>query len=226
MPDFWSQRVSIVTGGYGSGKTEVAINLALQKHSFYQEEIFLVDLDIVNPYFRSRDKLDELARQGVRIIAPEGELRTADLPALPAEIGGALHDPLRHVVLDVGGDPAGATALGRYSHTLTAAGYDMLMVVNPKRPHTKDLKSLMELIDRIEKVSRLKITGLCNNGNMMQFTTIEHVLLAQELLLELSATTGIPLSLVSCVRDLVHEVEQRLDTAVLPLSLSMRPPWA
>jgi len=225
MPEYWSQRVSVITGGYGSGKTEVAINIALKKRAFYQEDIYLVDLDIVNPYFRSRDILDQLLEQGVKVIAPEGALRTADLPALPAEIGGVLQNKECHVVLDVGGDPAGAKALGRYSYSLTEAGYDMIMVVNPNRPHTSNVESIVELITRIETASRLKISNLCNNGNVMQYTTVADIEAAHALLLKVAEITQIPLSMTSCPKELAHEVAQLLATPVLPLSLSMRPPW-
>jgi hypothetical protein len=135
MPDLWSNRITIVTGGYGSGKTEVSINLALRKRQFYplEERVSLVDLDIVNPYFRSRDRASHLLEKGIYVIAPEGSMRTADLPALPAAIGGHIQDARQHMILDVGGDPAGATALGRYSSDITKAGYDMFLIINPKR---------------------------------------------------------------------------------------------
>ena len=228
MPKFWRHRVTIITGGYGSGKTEIAINLALAKSSSesHSKPIALVDLDIVNPYFRSRDKIVELANRGVHVIAPEGALRTADLPALPPSISGSILDETQHVIIDVGGDPAGATALGRFKYDLSNTPYDLYMVVNPNRPHTRTAGDVAELLRLIEQKSRLTVTGLCNNANVMEYTQAADLVKGQQLLSEVTAITGIDTVFTACVPELVDEVTRLLpDRPVLPLRLSMRPPW-
>lgn len=223
------RRVTIITGGYGSGKTEVAINLSLAKLAYPHPQdtsISLIDLDIVNPYFRSRDKIVELEGRGITVIAPAGELRTADLPALPASISGSLLDKRQQVIIDVGGDPAGATALGRFKHDLMHEPYALLFVVNPNRPHTRTPEDIVRLLRSIEEKSRLVVTALVNNANLMEFTTVEELTRGQEILDAVEAQTGIPTALVTCVPSLVEEVRAALPKyEVLPLLLTMRPPW-
>ena len=227
MSKFWQNRVTIITGGYGSGKTEIAINLALAKReSQSSSTVALVDLDIVNPYFRSRDKIVELEARGIHLIAPEGALRTADLPALPPSIRGSLLDEKQHVIIDVGGDPAGATALGQFKYDLEKTPYDLYLVVNPNRPHTRTPQDVVDLLHLIEQKSRLTVTGLCNNANVMEYTKAEDLLNGQQLLREVTAQTGIPTVFTSCVPKLVSEVTQMIpEYPILPLLLTMRPPW-
>ena len=225
--NLWRERITLVTGGYGSGKTEVSVGLAHLKRGAEdaQRTVALADMDIVNPYFRSRDQAIQLKEQGIELIAPEGQLRTADLPALPAGIAGAIKNAQVDLVVDVGGDPAGATALGRYSRDLQQSGYEMLMVINPYRPHTATKDEIVDLLRRIESVSRLKITGLVNNGNVMEFTEIKHVVQAHSIVSSVAEATGLPIRFVSCAAALLTEVRKAFDLPVLPLSLVMRPPW-
>lgn len=221
-------RVSVIVGGYGSGKTEVAINLSLHKRtkSDAVTPVELIDLDIVNPYFRSRDKLTELKARGVQVVAPAAWVRHADLPALPAAVSGSILRRENRVVIDVGGDPAGATALGRFSRDLALELHDVFMVVNPYRPHTRTAHEVLGLLNLIEQKSRLKITAFINNANVMQFTDLSHLERGQQLLDELRAQMGIPTAFVSCVPSLVPEVRAMWpQCVVLPLLLTMRPPW-
>ncbi|MBS3872843.1 MAG: hypothetical protein KGZ92_08565 [Firmicutes bacterium] len=227
MSRLWQHRVTIITGGYGSGKTEVAINLSLRKRQFYEADpISLVDLDIVNPYFRSRDKVELLERRGVDVVAPVGELRHADLPALPPSIGGLLSDTNKQVVLDVGGDPAGATVLGRYRDILSETPYDMFLVVNPHRPTTSTVPAVLELMQALEHKARLKITAFCNNTNLMGLTVPEDVVRGQDFLHELEVRTGLSTAFVSCKAEIAPRVSSLLPNhTILPLELHMLPPW-
>lgn len=228
MRSLWQNRVTIITGGYGSGKTEVSINLSLSKRRSYPQDtpISLVDLDIVNPYFRSRDKIVELESRGVTIVAPAGDLRTADLPALPPSIRGSLIDKRQQVIIDVGGDPAGATALGRFKPDLQNEPYDFMLVVNPNRPHTGTPGDIVRLLRLIEEKSRLVVTALVNNANLMEFTTVGELVKGQGILNAVEAQTGISTAFVSCVPELAEEVRAALPQhEILPLLLTMRPPW-
>jgi hypothetical protein len=225
--EYTQKRITIITGGYGSGKTEVAMALARHKRGLFAPDVkvSLVDLDIVNPYFRSRDKAEVLESEGIHLIAPEGALRQADLPALPPEIGGAILNPQEQLVIDVGGDPAGATALGRYSPDLTRQGYELLMVINPYRPHNRTPEELIELLRRIEAVSRLSVTGLVNNGNVMEYTGMAELLHGQTVAAKVSEICGLPIRFAASSAALLPEARQALAVPVLQLAVTMRPPW-
>ncbi len=225
--EFFASRITIITGGYGSGKTEVALALARMKRAAFAGDVgvSLVDLDIVNPYFRSRDKAGTLESEGIHLIAPEGALRQADLPALPAEIGGAILNPNEQLVIDVGGDPAGATALGRYSHDLTRQGYELLMVINPYRPHNDTPEALIELLQRIEAVSRLSVTGLVNNGNLMNYTTLDELRHGLSVSQKVSEACGLPVKFAATAAALLTQARNALAVPVLELAVTMRPPW-
>jgi len=229
MSSLASHRVSIVTGAYGSGKTEVAINLSFAKlqRAGSASLVSLIDLDIVNPYFRSRDHVEFLKERGIFVVAPQGELRHADLPALPASISGSLGDPEQQVVIDVGGDAAGATVLGRYHADIPKGTYDMILVVNPYRPYTSSASAVIELISAIEGKSRLKVTALCNNANQMGFTSPEDLLFGQEMLSEVENKTGLTTAFVSCQPQFAAKVSAMLPSVpILPIELYILPPWA
>ncbi len=160
------------------------------------------------------------------VVAPEGSLRSADLPALPAAVGGSILRRDNQVIIDVGGDPAGATALGRYSRDIKLEPIDVLMVVNPYRPHTRTANEVINLLNLIEQKSRIKVTAFVNNANLMQFTEITHLERGKRMLDELYMQIGIPEGFISCVPSLVPRVNALWpESAVLPLRLTMHPPW-
>ncbi|HPY96604.1 MAG TPA: hypothetical protein PL063_05285 [Candidatus Cloacimonadota bacterium] len=162
-------KLIIVIGAYGSGKSEYSINLA--RH--YMEEgldTILVDMDVVNPYFRSRDVRDEFAKIGIEVIAPDGQFSHADLPMLSPKIKWAIENSNKTVILDVGGDPAGCRTLGRYNEEITKRGYEIKFVINTNRPFTQNKAQILEMKDMLEHTSKLKITELISNANLMEFT--------------------------------------------------------
>ncbi len=168
----------IVIGAYGSGKSEYAINLAkiyksLNKDNQDNNFITLVDMDIVNPYFRSRDVRDEFAKESIEVIAPEGHFSHADLPMLSPKIKGVINDLSKTVILDVGGDPAGCKVLGRFAEDIQRRGYEMHFVINTKRPFTADYYDIVNMKNMLESTSKLQITELICNTNLMQFTTLD-----------------------------------------------------
>ncbi len=221
---FSKQRIVMFVGGYGSGKTEVAVNYCLASRP-RAESLALVDLDVVNPYFRSREQIATLAEQGVRVIAPAGALASADLPALPAGISGAILDDDGQLVFDVGGDDVGARALGRYQHYLQQAGYDLWLVVNGSRPFTETPELALSMLRSIEATSRLSVTGLINNTHLMQYTDLAVVQRGEELVSQLSQMTGLPVVFNAVVERLVPSAEGLLRHPVLPLQLHMKRPW-
>lgn len=164
----------IVIGSYGSGKSEYAINLA-KKYCEDGYRVKLADLDVVNPYFRSRDMREKFAEDGIDVIAPDGQYKHADLPMLSPRIMGAIEDKSSVVILDVGGDPAGCRTLGRYVEKITQRGYHMQLVINTKRPFTSNKMEILQMLDKLEIVSRLKIDELICNTNLMEYTDAETI---------------------------------------------------
>ena len=167
----------IITGHYGSGKTHIAVNLAL----FLKKTgaaVTLIDLDTVNPYFRAADSQSLLQKNGVRCILPQYANTNVDLPSLPAEIHSVFsrntgsESPDEYAIFDVGGDN-GAVALGAYSARLKNEGYEMLYVVNRHRPLTAEPAEAVEILREIEGWSRLSHTAIVNNSNLGDLTTPE-----------------------------------------------------
>jgi hypothetical protein len=164
----------IIIGAYGSGKSEYSISLA---RSLKEEGrvVSLADLDVVNPYFRSRDVRDDFEKEGIELIAPEGQFSHADLPMISPRIQGAIQNEGKTVILDVGGDPAGCRTLGRFVDSINARGYTMRLVVNTSRPFTTNKDEIIAMIDMLQSASKLKISELVCNTNLMEYTDRELV---------------------------------------------------
>lgn len=167
-----NKELIVVIGAYGSGKSEYSINLA-RGLSLKGEKVTLVDLDVVNPYFRSRDVKDKFAEEGITVIAPEGEFQHADLPMLSPRIMGAVQNYDETVILDVGGDPAGCRTLARYVDNIKKRGYKMRLVINTKRPFTADADGITEMLKMLKFASKLEITEFICNTNLMEHTTAD-----------------------------------------------------
>ena len=184
-------RIHVIVGHYGSGKTEFAINYALSLKETYQK-VYIVDLDIVNPYFRTNDERKKLEELGICVIASPYASSNVDVPSLPADIYRVFAEKDAAVVFDVGGDDDGAIALGRYKQYFDAEPPEMLFVINVYRPMTKDCESVCDMIASIEAVSRLKVTGLVNSSNLAALTTEAELMAGQTVADEVSQKTGIP----------------------------------
>jgi tRNA uridine 5-carbamoylmethylation protein Kti12 len=167
-------KLYIIIGAYGSGKTEYSVNLALNLRKKFQN-VSLCDLDVVNPYFRSRDVKEAFEKKGIVVIAPEGQFSHADLPMLSPKVKGYIENTDFVTILDVGGDPAGCRTISRYHKEIEKRGYEMLMVVNTKRPFTQNQNEIEEMIEQLEFSSKLKITEIISNTNLMEFTELEIV---------------------------------------------------
>ena len=170
-----SNPLIIVIGAYGSGKSEYSINLAKKLYETEDTNVSLVDLDVVNPFFRSRFMRDRFEKIGIEVIAPEFQYGHADLPMISPRIRGAIQDYSKTVILDVGGDPAGCRALGRFVDDINNRGYTMHFVINTKRPFTSNLQDIIEMKNMLEFSSKLKITEVICNTNLMQLTDVELV---------------------------------------------------
>ncbi len=181
----------IVIGAYGSGKSEYSINIA---RTLKEEgrDVVLADMDVVNPYFRSRDVREEYAKLGIEVVAPEGQFMHADLPMLSPRIQGAIDDHSKTVILDVGGDPAGCRTLGRFTDSIRAREHQMHFVVNTRRPFTGNMPDIIVMKDQLEFSSKQKITHIVCNTNLMQYTDAQVVEEGIEILKEVQKHTQLP----------------------------------
>ncbi|MFR1518765.1 MAG: hypothetical protein ACLSVG_08345 [Clostridia bacterium] len=187
--------VYIFTGHYGSGKTEAAVNFALKLKAM-GKNVALLDLDIVNPFFRSADAREYLEEKGIRVEVPLYANTNVDIPALTGIMGAIIRDESYDVVLDVGGDDLGAKAVGRYSDDiLSRKSYRQFFVMNPNRPFTKDLRSASKIYDEIESATQLRCSAIVGNTNLLEETTPEVVLQGLPLLRELAEEKGVPVAL-------------------------------
>lgn len=184
-------RIKAVVGHYGSGKTEFSLNMALAAKAAGRRAL-VADMDIVNPFFRSAEQGERLKRAGVELIAPPYALTGVDLPVLSPEIYAIFEQPERFCVLDVGGDDAGAAALGGLSGRLAAQGADLYYVVNPYRPFSNTVERVMEMMERIQRRARLQVTGLVNNAKLGEETGAEELLEGRTLLEKVSRRCGVP----------------------------------
>ncbi len=198
-------RIHIIVGHYGSGKTEFAINYALSLKKTY-ETVYLVDLDIVNPYFRTNDERATLEKLGITVIASPYASSNVDVPSLPSDIYRVFADKNAAVVFDVGGDDDGAIALGRYKQYFDAEPTEMLFVINLFRPMTANAALVCEMIANIETVSRQKITGLVNSSNLAGLTTVSELLTGQTVTDEVANITGIPCKFAVGLPDVLAEL--------------------
>ena len=178
-----NKRIKIFVGSFGSGKTEIAINYSMYCRKS-QDKVAIVDLDIVNPYFRTREKRNALNLKGVKVVAPEGKLTYTDVPLISPEIKGLIQNPDYCLILDVGGDDVGTVVLGNFSYFIKDLDYEMLMVVNSYRPFTQTVPQIKQMAQEIENTSRLKINGIVSNPNLSSQTDEEiikkgHLLIKQ-----------------------------------------------
>lgn len=212
------KRLTLLCGHYGSGKTNVAINMALEiKKAF--DNVVIADLDIVNPYFRTKDSAKALEKAGIRLIASEYAGTNVDIPAMPQEMYSLTHDRSAKAVVDIGGDDRGALALGRLSPAIIEENdYEMLLVINRFRPLTPDAESTLEVMREIELAGGLKFTGIVNNSNLGIETTAEDVLGSLEYAREVEDITGLPVKCTSVKDDLYTELYGKIEN-LLPLKL-------
>jgi len=215
------KRILLLSGHYGSGKTNIAVNLAFmlkQKH----DRVTIADVDIVNPYFRTSDSRKELEDSGIRLICSEFAGSNVDLPALPAEMYSIIDDPEQIALIDVGGDDRGALALGRLRDQVIAENnYEMLLVINRFRPLTKTAELTVEVMREIEAASQIPFTAIINNSNLGPETTAEDVLDSMAYANEVCRLTGLPLKMTTVHESLYAQLQGKIEN-LFPIGLQKK----
>ena len=216
------KRLTLLCGHYGSGKTNVAVSLAFHLQEL-KGNVVVADLDIVNPYFRTKDSLEDFKERGIELICSEYANTNVDIPALPANMYRLTADKDITAVIDVGGDDRGAYALGRLVPEIKQEdNFEMLMVINGYRPLTPDAESTIEVMREIESACGLKFTGLVNNSNIGEETTAQTVLDSSDYALQVSKLSKLPIVMTSVKAELYDELCDKIDN-LLPLNLQSKP---
>lgn len=218
-----------VLGHYGSGKTEFSVNYTMHLKRSGQKTA-LLDLDIANPYFRSRERQNMLEEMGISIYFNEYGFDIAeDLPAITAKIRTPLEDETCVTVADIGGNDSGARIMNQFRKYFQPEGTERYLVVNANRFETDTLEGVLFHLQHIEEEIGLPITGIVNNTHMLTETTTDDILRGYQLCRELSDSTGIPVVFSTCVTSLQEELEERTkddpEFKIFPITLQMRPSW-
>ena len=216
-----SKRVTIFAGHYGSGKTNIAVNFAkeLRKSG---SAVMLADLDIVNPYFRSKDSEAELKEDGIELICSSFASSNIDIPSLPQTIHRIIQAKTSKAVLDIGGDDAGSIVLGRLAEAIKDENnYEMIFVVNFFRPITRNAEEAMEIMREIEEAASLKFTAIVNNSNLGEITTIEDIESTENETKKLCKLSSLPL-LFTSVKSNIYDVANCSDENYFPLDLQKK----
>lgn len=217
------KRISIFVGYFGSGKTETALNYAIWIKEM-GKKVTVVDLDLINPYFRIRQVKKRFEEKGIKVVSPEGKLANADIPALPPAIYGVLESADGYGVFDVGGGDIGAVALARFKNNLPDGAFNLFLVVNTCRPYSSDAESITSIARDIERTSRLKVSALVSNANLGPETDVTIIREGHRIISAAAALLDLPVAFISARPDMA-EVLGEMDVPVLPLKLFMKTPW-
>ncbi len=219
-----NKKITIFVGNYGSGKTEISLNYAINGAKYYPTT--LIDLDIVNPYFRSSEKKEELEKLGIKVLMPNFANTAVDVPSLPAAIQSVFSSE-DNIIFDVGGDDTGAAALGRYHPYFinSKEKVDVYYVVNTLRPLSMDKESIVDLITRIEARGRLPVTGLIHNTNWAQDTTTEQIINGNTIIQEVCEEKNLPLIATVVTKNIYDSLPDSLRENIWIIERKMRPEW-
>jgi hypothetical protein len=217
--------VVIIAGNYGSGKTEIAINLAVYEKQ-NGKDVKLADLDLVNPYFRTREARKQLQAIGIEVVLPPDQYMTADLPILSSRVAALIRQRNHLAILDAGGNDVGATVLAALGESLKGRPVKMLQVINPFRPYTDTVEGCMKICREIETASKIKMNGIIGNANLIEDTQPTHIYAGYDFVKKLSGESGLPLEFITVGEPLRPEIElTRFSCPVLTIKRQLVPPW-
>ena len=223
--DISVEGIVIIVGNYGSGKTEIAVNLAAER-KLAGLDVSIADLDLVNPYFRAREARKQLTALGVKVILPAERYLQADLPILSPAVSGLLRRPQGLTILDVGGDKVGATVLASLGDALQGQPFRMLQVINPLRPFTDDLAGCLRMKDEIEQASRLPVSGIIGNANLIDDTTADVIYSGYDFVRQVSRESGLTLEFITVSASILDKINlERFTCPILVLHRQLVPPW-
>lgn len=212
------KRVTLFAGHYGSGKTNIAVNWAKYLKT-QNKPVTIVDLDIVNPYFRTKDSKEEFEKLGIKLVCSEYANTNLDIPALPKEIYGAVADKSSYLIMDIGGDDVGAVAMGRYTPSILEENdYEMIYVANCFRPLTKTVSDTLEVMKEIEYASGIPFTAIVNNSNLGVETAPEDVVKSNVYAQELSKISNLPVLFTTVENSVAEFIGDKVPN-IFPLEL-------
>ena len=218
-----NKRMTAICGAFGTGKTEISVNIALKLAAEQKKRVILVDLDIVNLYFRSRDKRDALAAKGIKVISGAKGLENADLPALAPEILEAFAQKDSLVIFDLGGSDYGGTVLSRFSGNFKSEDINLWLVVNPFRPFNEKNEDTLAMAEQISRRARLPVNGIIANPHLMNQTTDEKI---SRGLAQIKQIQKYPLKFLTVMEDYYKpEMENEFEIPIMVLSKNMIQPW-
>lgn len=204
-------RLKIIIGAYGSGKSEISVNLALRiRKEMPESKVLLADLDIVNPFYRSADAADILKKNGIRLISPMYANSNVDAPVLSGEVYVIFDDESYRGVFDIGGEDMGATILGSMKTRLDNTKADLLMAVNTRRPFTSTADEIIIMASELTEASKMNITGFINNTNVLEDTKAQDVAEGEKILKEVERKTGIPFLMTTVMEGVMNEEQMKL----------------
>ena len=217
--------IVIIVGNYGSGKTEVSINLAVNQ-KLAGVDVKIADLDLVNPYFRTREVRKPLLKLGIEVVVPEEKYLQADLPILSPAVAGLIRHPMDLTLIDAGGNDVGATVLAALADSFSNKHVHMLQVVNPFRPFTDTIESCLKMRSEIERASKMTINGIIGNANLIDETSLDDIYNGYDFVKALSVESRLPLEFITASVELLPEIDMgRFSCPVLPIERQLVPPW-
>jgi len=217
--------IVVIVGSYGSGKTEVSINLAVNRKRAGLD-VRIADLDLVNPYFRTREARETLSKLDIDVVVPPEPYLQADLPILSPAVSGMIRQPTQLTLIDAGGDDVGATVLAALSEPFRGKRVHMLQVVNPFRPFTDEMAGCIKMREEIEKASKMSINGIVGNANLIDETTTESIYYGYDFVKALSEESRLPLEFITAEIGIMRELDiAYFSCPVLPIERQLVPPW-
>ena len=212
-----SSQITVFTGRFGSGKTEIAVNFALDLARQGLSPL-LVDLDIITPYFRTRDRADDLASLGVEVVAPYPAGQHIHIPAISPQIRGAIEQRERPVVIDLGGDPQGSRALAQFAGLLPQQDQAVCFVVNPYRPFMDSVSGIRDAVREIQASAKIMVSHLVSNPNMMSESTLQLFHQGHALVEKASQALDLPIAFAVAGARLAEQIDREaLGTRLLTI---------